>query len=303
MQTYIDAYRKELLDVNNFASATVENYLSCLSRYFEFATEQLHINPLKTKSTHLKKWVAYLKEQKTCRSSLIHHQSALKRFFALLVRLKVVKRNPAEALFQIKKQKSELNQPVSQQMAVQLLRLIDRSTWLGERNFIIISLFWALGLRVSELTSLKVKSFEPEHDPMNRIGLLRVPGKGNKERPIFVVDKLYDNLSAYLQHPESPKSSDEPMFPTTLKNKAVSPNRIQRLMKQLLQTAGITERITPHVLRHTFATEMYQQDVPIDAIEAMLGHSTTDETSIYIHVPETKKQRALEKITILQQSQ
>jgi integrase/recombinase XerD len=298
MQTYIDAYRKELLNINNFAPDTVKNYLSCLSQYFEFARDHLKIEPLQTKSKHLKKWMASLKAQGMCRSRLIHHQSAIKRFFAVLIKLNVLKRNPAQALFHIKKPKSELNQPINQQTAVQLLRAIERNTWLDERNFIIISLLWALGLRISELTSLKVNSFEPEHDPGNRIGLLRVRGKGNKERALFVVDKLYDRMITYLAHPESPKDIDKPMFPTTLKNKAVSPDRIQRMMKQLLQKAGITERITPHVLRHTFATDMYTQNIPIDAIEVMLGHTTTDETSIYIHVPEIMKKQALETITI-----
>ncbi len=298
MQTFIEAYRKELLEVNNFSPTTVQNYVSCLGKYFCYAKALLKIDPLKTKSKHVRHWMSGLKRQGLGRSRLIHHQAALKRFFAVLIKLNVLKRNPAAALFHIKKQKSERNQPIPPQKALRLLRAIKRDTWLDERNFVMISLLWGLGLRVGELTSLKVESFEPDHDPQNKIGLLRVRGKGNKERALFVVDKLYDNVVAYLAHPESPKAEVLPMFPATLKNKALSVDRLQRIIKHLVRHANLKQRITPHVLRHSFATHLYERDVPVEAIEAMLGHSSTEETSIYIHVPETKKQQALEKLTI-----
>ena len=76
------------------------------------------------------------------------------------------------------------------------------------------------------------------------------------------------------------------------------PDRARRMIKELTCEAGIKLRITPHVLRHSFATHMYTRGVPVAAIEAMLGHTCTDETSIYIHVPKANKQQALEKITI-----
>ncbi|MFQ5631458.1 MAG: tyrosine-type recombinase/integrase, partial [bacterium] len=102
-----------------------------------------------------------------------------------------------------------------------------------------------------------------------------------------------------LAHPDSPKQKSQPMFPIhNNQNKAVSPNRLQRKLKEIVSQAGIAERITAHVLRHSFATHMYARGVPISAIEAMLGHDSTDETSIYIHVPESNKQQALKKIAI-----
>lgn len=161
----------------------------------------------------------------------------------------------------------------------------------------ILSLLWALGLRIAELTSLKVGSFEPETE--NNIGLLRVPGKGQKERALFVVDKLYNNLIHYLGHPETPKQKMSPMFPIhNNPNKALSTDRARRMIREVTAAAGIKLYITPHVLRHSFATHLYEADVPVAAIEAMLGHTSTDETSIYIHVPEARKQQALDKIRL-----
>lgn len=305
MKTLIETYRKELQGVANFAPDTVKTYISCISKYLDYANEQLKIDPLQTGARDLLQWVMFLKKRGLSHSSLIQHQAALKRFFALLIKLSIFEHNPADALFPIRKKKSDWNQPIEIEAAFRLLRSLGRQTWLDERNFMIISLLWALGLRSNELTSLKVGDFEPEHDPQNkacpehsrRIGLMRVSGKGNKERALFVVDELYTNLVAYLAHPNSPKEKSEPMFPTQ-KNKAISTDRVHTILTEAARLAGIAERVTPHVLRHTFATHMYDRKVPVATIETLLGHESTDETSIYIHVSAQHQRKALEYITI-----
>lgn len=299
MQTLMRAYHKELADIAGFAPDTVENYEICLRKYFDFATGQLKIDPLGAGARDLLKWMTHLKGQGLSRSRLTHHKAALKYLFGLLVKQKKRQDNPAELLFTPRKKKSDRNQPLSPAVIFNLLRSMKRDTWLDERNFMIISMLWALGLRIGELTTLKVGSFEPEHEPENKVGLLRVQGKGKKERALFVVDKLYSHLVHYLQHPETPKEKTSPMFPIhNNSEKAISTDRARRMIGEVTRQAGIKHYITPHVLRHSFATHMYEGEVPVWAIEAMLGHTTTDETSIYIHVPKARKKQALAKITI-----
>ncbi len=299
MQTLMQTYHKELADIAGFAPDTVENYEICLGKFFDYATRQLNIDPLGAGAKDLLAWMRHLKEQNLSRSRLTHHKAALKHFYGLLVKQKERKDNPAELLLTPRKKKSDRNQPLSPAIVLKLLRSMKRDTWLGERNFVIVSILWALGLRIGELTALKVGSFEAEHEPENKVGLLRVQGKGKKERALFVTGKLYSNLVGYLKHPETPKQMTSPMFPIpNNKGKQLSTDRARGMMKEVTHVAGIKLRITPHVLRHSFATHMYTNDVPVEAIEAMLGHTTTDETSIYIHVPKANKQQALAKITI-----
>ena len=188
-------------------------------------------------------------------------------------------------------------QAISDESAFKLLDNFDRSGWLGERDFLIVSVLWGMGLRVSELVRLKVGDFDPDHDPPSKIGLLHVKGKGRKNRTLFVVDKLYENLLHYLEREESPKGKSEPMFPTA-KGTAISTDRVQRMVRQTAQKAGIKERITPHMLRHGFATVMYHQGVPVEAICQIMGHESIAETSVYIHVSDELKKQALEKISI-----
>jgi len=297
MIALIDEYQHELSSICGFAEDTVENYVSCIVAFCAWVKDELHISPIDVQGSHVLKWMMELKERGLSFSRLEHHKSALKTFYAMLVKMKIVKRNIALAIPRLRKRGISNVVPVSRDTVGKLLNVLDQSTWVGKRNYMIISMLWALGLRISELTGLSVGSFEPEHDPINKIGLLRVKGKNRKQRALFIVDKLYDNLITYLAHPQSPKQKKDPLFPVT-SGKAISNNRVQKKMKEYCREAGIKDRITPHVLRHSFATEMYHANVPLDAIQAMMGHEKRAETAVYIKVSDRFKKEALLQLTI-----
>ena len=189
----------------------------------------------------------------------------------------------------------QVTQPISPRQAFQLLDSFDQDTWHGLRNYTMVSIYWALGLRTGELTGLKVSSFETGHG--KRIGLLRVRGKNKKQRALFVVDRLFDTLVRYLAHPESLNKKRAPLFQGQ-PGVAISKSRVQRIVKDQARKAGIKVDVTPRVLRHSFATEMYLQDVPLSAIQDMMGHESIAETSVYIHVSDKLKQIALDSIHI-----
>lgn len=295
MIALIDEYKKELISIAYFAEETVQNYVSCIISFIEYSKNSLKLEPIKCQGHHILGWITEIKKTGVSNSRLQHHRSALKSFYAFLLKIKVIKKNPASAIPIIRKNRSERNKPISKDIAYKLLRSIDKSTWIGRRNYLIISMLWGLGLRLNELTSLKVKSFEPGHG--KRTGLLRVKGKNRKQRALFVVDKLYDTLIEYLDDPQSPNKKNAPLFPVE-KGTVISHDRVQRMIKEYCSRANIKERVIPHVLRHSFATEMYHQNVPLSAIQSMLGHSNIAETSIYIHVSDQLQRQALELISI-----
>jgi integrase/recombinase XerD len=295
MIALLDEYRTQLSDVCGYVDQTVENYASCMGMFARYLKEQNNIPVTQAQGTHICQWIAHLKQEGFSYSRMEHHRSALKTFYAMLVKLDIMVKSPAQALPKLKKNGPSTVMPVSKAIVFKLLNSVDRSTWMENRNYLILSLLWALGLRVSELTRLVIGSFEPGHGP--KIGLLRVKGKNKKQRALFVVDKLYDNLVAYLAHPETLKFKKDPMFPVK-SDKAISTDRVQRKLRQYCKKAGITERLTPHVLRHSFATEMYHARVPLYAIQTMMGHSNTAETAIYIKVNGSLKQEALNQLVI-----
>ena len=296
MLALIDQYRKELLKVNGFAPSTVDTYTISIKAFFGFAKNELQTSPANVNGPQLLKWILYLKNTGIGYSRIENHHYALKSFYAFLQKSGNIASNPAEALPLLITRRRQVTKPISTQDAFKLLNSFDQSTWHGMRNYTMVSLLWALGLRTSELTGLKVRSFETGHGKC--IGLLRVRGKNKKQRALFVVDLLFDKLTRYLSHPKAPNKKCAPLFQADTKTTAISNDRVQRIVKDQAKKAGIIAAVTPRVLRHSFATEMYHCGVPLSDIQVMMGHDSIADTSIYIHVSEKLKQLALDQILI-----
>lgn len=300
MDNIIELFRKELLEVALFKDKTVRMYMEIVYEYVDYAKLDLKIDLLESRSYHLNKWFIQLKTNGKSSHSMKNYKAALNRFFAFLVKTGYLKKNPAESLPRVKIPKSDLNKPISKETAFALLKAFEKNTWMGMRNFTIVSILWALGLRVNELLSLKVKDVRLDYDPEQRIGTLLVHGKGGKERTLFIVDTLYDTFFQYLRAKKTPKRKNSLLFSGT-KGKTICGSRVRQMIKEAGKGAGITERLTPHVFRHTFATDMYNQNVPVEAIREMMGHGVLRETSVYIHVSDELQAEVLQKISIKEQ--
>jgi len=296
MIALIDLYQKELLKVNGFAPSTVETYTLNIRAFCHFAKNEIETDLLAIDGLQLLKWILYLKSTGVGHSRIESHHYALKSFFAFVKKTGAIHTNPAEALPSLITRRRQRTKPVSTTDALKLLDAFDQNTWTGLRDYTMVSIFWALGLRTSELTGLKVRNFETGHG--KRIGLLRIRGKNKKQRALFVVDRLFNTLVRYLAHSKSPKRKLAALFPADTKTTAISNSRVQRIVKDQAREVGITTGVTPRALRHCFATEMYHQNVPLPAIQDMMGHDSIADTAIYIHVSDKLKQLALDSIHI-----
>jgi len=296
MIAMIDQYRKDLEKVNVFAASTIETYTIGVKAFCQYANAALHIDPITAKADHLLQWLLHLKHTGIGHSRLENHHYALKSFFAFVHKAGLSASNPADVLPLLIKRRRQRTNPIQASDALKLLNSFDRNTWPGLRDYTMVSMLWALGLRTSELTGLAVRDFEPAHG--KRTGLLRIRGKNKKQRALFVVDRLFDQLARYLAHPKSPRKKLSPMFPADTKKTAISNNRLQRIVKDQARKAGIAAEVTPRVLRHSFATEMYQQKVPPSAICAMMGHDSIAETAVYVHVSDLLVKQVLNAVSI-----
>lgn len=296
MLALIEQYQKQLSKINGFAPSTVETYCLCARAFCDFARGELKIDPVTANGKQLLKWLLQLKSTGIGFAHLELHHYALKSFFAFLQKAGLNRSNPAQVLPFLIKRSRERTHCIPAQEAFKLLASFDRETFHGLRNYTLVSLLWVLGLRTSELTRLRVKDFEIAHG--KRIGLLRIHGKNKKQRALFIVDRLFDQMVRYLSHPSAPRRPLSPLFLADTKITAISNNRVQRLVKDQSRSAGLTMEVTPRVLRHSFATEMYHQKVPLSAIQAMMGHDSTADTSVYVHVSEKLQQLALDHIHI-----
>jgi site-specific recombinase XerD len=297
MNKIIELFRKELLEISCLKDATVRLYMDIVYKYVDYAKQQLHINPLTSRTWHIHKWLYHLKTQGKGYNFMKDCKVALKRFFAFLVKMGYMKKNPAEALPRVKIPRSSSNKPLPIKTIFKLLKSFNRNTWIGMRNFTIVSILWALGLRVNELLKMKRSDINLDYDPEHKIGTLLVHGKGGKERTLFIVDNLYDTIIDYLNLEKTPKRQGSLLFPGS-KGKTIGGSRVRQLIQEAARGAGITARVAPHVFRHTFATDMYNCHVPIEAIKEMMGHETLRETSVYIHITDELQAEVLKKISL-----
>jgi len=216
--------------------------------------------------------------------------ASIKSFFNYLIQIELIVDSPAS---HIKSPKVEKNIPkfIHVNKIKYLMEIPDENSLMGKRDIAILELFYATGMRLSELVSLNIGSVNSNDN------LVRVLGKGNKERIIPFGNKAKDALEIYLKDRGLSWLSNQniPLF-STKNNKRISVRTVQiRMNKYLSQVLGTQKGASPHVLRHTFGTHLLDNDADIRSIQELLGHSSISSTQIYTKVNPKKIKQVYDK--------
>ena len=216
--------------------------------------------------------------------------ASIKSFFNYLIQIELIVDSPAS---HIKSPKVEKNIPkfIHVNKIKYLMEIPDKNSLIGKRDIAILELFYATGMRLSELVSLNIGSVNSNDN------LVRVLGKGNKERIIPFGNKAKDALEIYLKDRGLSWLSNQniPLF-STKNNKRISVRTVQiRMNKYLSQVLGTQKGASPHVLRHTFGTHLLDNDADIRSIQELLGHSSISSTQIYTKVNPKKIKQVYDK--------
>jgi len=161
-----------------------------------------------------------------------------------------------------------------------LLNAPEPSSVLGARDKAMLEMLYATGMRVSELVSLST-------DQVNlRMGVLRITGKGNKERLTPVGEQAIDCLVNYMQHSRKALLSERPCNAVFVTNRAAGMTRqaFWHIIKRYAKKAGISKELSPHTLRHAFATHLLNHGADLRVVQLLLGHSDLSTTQIYTHI-------------------
>jgi integrase/recombinase XerC len=277
MQGMIDCFSIYLSDERNLSPHTRAAYLRDLSEFKNFL--ELHGGSdkeslAKLDSLLLRRYLAEL-HKRNQRTSIARKLSTLRTFFRYLVREGHLSSNPTEGLSTPK-----LNQYLPKTLSVdEATALMERgygNSLLDLRDRAIVELFYSSGLRVSELTGLDVGSLDL------RENLVRVLGKGRKERIVPVGRKANEALHSYLEERGVP-DEEEPLF-LNARGGRLTPRSVQRNLKTRLIKARIIKDISPHALRHSFATHLLDGGADLRAIQELLGHASLSTTQKYTQV-------------------
>lgn len=278
MNNTINNYEKYLRIEKRYPETTVTSYLNALHKYKEFIEEN-KIDYKEINKDEIRKYLKALDEENYSKSSVSQNLSALRNFYSYLVNNNIIQSNQFKLIRNPKKEKHLPNflQPDELQS---IFDSIELETPLGIRNRLIIELLYATGLRVSELVSLELNDINfSSHE-------IRVIGKGNKERIVFFGDYALKYLNMYLAKSRhillNGKKED-----ILLLNKDGNPltsRGIEVIIDKIVNEAALKHNISPHVIRHTFATDMLNNGADLKSVQELLGHSSLSTTQIYTHI-------------------
>ncbi|KKT29803.1 hypothetical protein A3G55_04135 [Candidatus Giovannonibacteria bacterium RIFCSPLOWO2_12_FULL_44_25] len=254
----------EYLEIEKGRSVkTVENYDHYLKRFFEFAKIG---SPESITEDLVRKYRLYLNRADLDKPTQNYHVIALRMFLKYLSKRNIESLD-AEKIELAKLPQRELDLLSSEDLE-RLLASPTGNSPKALRDKAILEMFFSTGLRISELCGLAV-------DDINlKRGEFSVRGKGGKIRVVFLSDRAKSALANYSE--KGGVVDDERLF-------SMTPRSIQRMIKKYAVAAGITKKVTPHVLRHAFATDLLQNGADLRSVQAMLGHANISTTQIYTH--------------------
>lgn len=278
---YIKEYKSFLKLEKSLSTNTVRAYLDDLRRlmsYFEMAGYQL--KPTEVTYKHLKSFTAWAGELGMSSGSQSRMVSGIRSFFKYLLIEEHIPVNPAE-LLEAPNPGRKLPVILNISEIDRIIEAIDLSKSDGHRNRAIVEVLYSCGLRVSELVELRITDLHFSQ------GFIKVKGKGNKERLVPVSKKaIHDTENYFTQtrnHITPLKAAEDIVFLNRRANK-LTRVMIFTILKTLALKAGIKKNISPHTLRHSFATHLIEGGADLRAVQEMLGHESILTTEIYTHI-------------------
>ncbi|AWK02802.1 site-specific tyrosine recombinase XerD [Flavobacterium crocinum] len=277
---YIKDYQSYLRIERGLSKNTIENYGFDIERLCLFLeTNQIEVSPIKISDETLQQFIYAVAKEVNPRSQA-RIISGLKSFFNYLVFEDYRNDNPLE-LIEAPKTGRKLPDTLSLQEIDNLIDAIDLSTNEGERNRAILETLYGCGLRVSELTTLKISDLFFDE------GFIKITGKGNKERfvPIGSLTQKYIDIYKNAVRPNLniKKGAEDTLFLNRRGNQ-LTRAMIFTIIKDLAQKINLKKNISPHTLRHSFATHLLENGADLRSIQLMLGHESITTTEIYVHL-------------------
>lgn len=277
----VDQFLSHLNLAKGVSEHTLRGYRLDLISFLNFAGEE------EVTKRVVRRFLAHLHEKKASSRTIQRRLSALRSFYRHAIREKWVVENPLEEIDSPKKEK-RLPVSITYAQVQHLFNQPDISNYLGFRDRAIMELFYSSGLRLSEVAGLNRRDF----DAKNLI--LNIFGKGKKQRQAPITETAADWLNRYLNHPERDEKDVAAIFLNKYGTR-LTPRSIDRNFAAYLKASGLSERITPHTIRHTIATHWLENGMDLKTIQMLLGHTSLATTTIYTHVSSKLKREVYDK--------
>ena len=279
MDKLINQFIEYLEYEKGYSKKTIISYEKDLELFNKYLKENKIENITNIDYNTIRKYLSHLHEKKYESSSISRKISTLRSFFKYNLKEKNINNNPMTLISNPKKEK-KLPKYLNYEEMEKLLNSIDTSELEGIRDRLIIELLYSTGIRVSELVNIKIKDIKIKENQIN------ILGKGNKERIVLFGEKAKEMikiyLNAYKEYFKGNILNDYLLI--NKKGKQLTTNKIELIVKDVLKKSSLKLNISPHTLRHTFATHMLDSGADLKSVQELLGHENLKTTAIYTHI-------------------
>ncbi|WP_418982326.1 site-specific tyrosine recombinase XerD [Alistipes sp.] len=279
-------YRTYIKLEKRLSANTVESYMRDLRQFAHFILRQWDVAPRRVEPEMIERYLTWLFERGREKTSQARCLSGIRSFFNFLLLDDRIETSPAEYVASPK-----FGRPLPDVLTTaeidRIIAAVDTSTTKGLRDSAMLEVLYSCGLRVSELTSLRMR------DLFFGEGYLRVIGKGDKQRLVPVSAAARDKIQRYLEQRRPARPKVEVVF---LNNRGTQLTRVMvfTILRQAALRAGIDKHISPHTFRHSFATHLLEGGASIRQVQEMLGHESILTTEIYTHLDSVHLRRSVE---------
>ena len=261
----------------NYSSNTITGYKNHLELFCNFLRDK-DIKKFDSVDYGLiRNYINYLYELGYSGKSLCNHISSIRSFFKYLINENIISNNPM-ILVENPKIEKKLPKYLYYDDMERLLSMPDTNTDVGLRDALILELLYVTGIRVSELINIKLSSIDFSNKK------IKITGKGNKQRIVMYGNKCSELIDKYLKIRCNFLHDDNDYLLLGVKGKKINDRVIRQIISSLALKASINLKISPHTLRHTFATHMLNDGADLRSVQELLGHENLATTTIYTHV-------------------
>lgn len=271
----IDDFCDYLLYERNYSKETIKSYRTDVVEYIIYLHDK-SIDYLKVKYIDIKDYLIYLNDKENINSTVSRKISSLRTFYKYLVNNNMLENNPFLSV-KLPKKERKLPRFFSYNELEELFNVPDLTTPLGQRDRLILELLYATGVRVSELVNIRCS------DIRNRE--IIILGKGNKERIVSFGDYADEILRLYLR--DGYKKLNKKNNPYLFLNKNYTPltdRGVRLILDKIISNTAINKNISPHMIRHSFATHLLNEGCELLSVQQLLGHESLSATAIYTHI-------------------
>ena len=274
----LERFLESLEYQRHYSQYTVDNYQKDILEYLDFL-EREGLHYLKIEYSDLKYYLAYLSEEKKEKATSINrHLSALRGFYNFLLKEGKVKNNYFLLIKGPKKEK-KLPRFFEYNELEDLFKVSDLTTAEGQRNRLILELLYATGCRVGELVHIELK------DIMQKERKILILGKGNKERYVYYGEYAEEALTRYLNDGRRKLNKyDSNYLFLNQQGRELTTEGVRYILNKMIRNTSLHKNISPHMLRHSFATHLLNEGCDLLSVQELLGHESLRSTQVYTHV-------------------